>query len=214
MEQNLAILIADLSGYSAMTEIHGSLSAADLIDKYIDIVNDSLVGDSCLHERVGDEVMIISNSADDLLGTAKILCKTLSEESHFLQIHAGLHYGKLLKRGNGYFGSTLNITSRIANVAKPGTVSCSEDFLRTIDPASASNFKTRGKSNFKNISQPLELFELEKENKIDVYIDPICRMIVLENATSFTHPTESTKRFCSQECLHIYTAKRVAVQFE
>jgi hypothetical protein len=46
MEQELAILIADLSGYSAMTEIHGSFSAADMIDKYITIVNDSLVGNS------------------------------------------------------------------------------------------------------------------------------------------------------------------------
>jgi adenylate cyclase len=214
MEQNLAILIADLSGYSAMTEIHGSLSAADLIDKYIDIVNDSLVGDSCLHERVGDEVMIISSSPDDLLGTAEILSRTLSGESHFLQIHAGLHYGKLLKRGNGYFGSALNITSRIANVSKPGTVSCSEVFLRTIDPASASNFKTIGKSTFKNISEPFELFELDKESTIQFNIDPVCRMIVLEDSVSFSHPTAPKKVFCSAECLHIYTASHGAAHFE
>ncbi len=214
MEQNLAILIADLSGYSAMTEIHGPLSAADLIDKYIDIVNDSLVGDSCLHERVGDEVMIISSSPDDLLGTAEILSKTLSAESHFLQIHAGLHYGKLLKRGNGYFGSALNITARIANAAKPGTVSCSEVFLRTIDPASASNFKNIGTSNFKNISEPLELFELDKESIVDYDIDPVCRMIVLKDSVSFSHPTAPQKVFCSAECLHIYTSGQGAAHVQ
>lgn len=209
MEQNLAILIADLSGYSAMTEIHGALSAADLIDKYIDVVHASLVGDSWLHERVGDEVMIISSSPDNLLGTAETLCNTLSGESHFLQLHAGLHYGKLLKRGNGYFGSALNITSRIANASKPGTVSCSEVFLRTINPASASNFKTIGKSTFKNISEPLELFELDKESSIDVNIDPVCRMIVLEDSISFSHAEGPKKTFCSEECLRIYTANPV-----
>ena len=53
MEQDIAILIADLSGYTALTEIHGSLSAADLIDKYVDIVNASLIGDSRLQEFLG-----------------------------------------------------------------------------------------------------------------------------------------------------------------
>jgi len=42
MEQNISILIADLSGYTALTETHGSISAADLINKYLDIVNASL----------------------------------------------------------------------------------------------------------------------------------------------------------------------------
>jgi len=38
MEENIAILIADLSGYTALTETHGAASAADIIDKYIQIV--------------------------------------------------------------------------------------------------------------------------------------------------------------------------------
>ena len=211
MEQDLAILIADLSGYSAMTEIHGSLSAADMIDKYIGIVNDSLVGDSYLHERVGDEVLIISSSPDNLLASAEILCDNLSEENHFLQIHAGLHYGKLLRRGNGFFGTALNITSRIAGLAHPGTVSCSEAFLRSINPASASNFKTIGKSSFKNISEPLEIFELHRENKIDFHIDPVCRMIVFGHSKSFMHPSDSKKFFCSEECLKIYMANSVLI---
>lgn len=207
MEQQLAILIADLSGYSAMTEIHGSFSAADMIDKYVSIVNDSLVADSFLHERVGDEVMIISSSPGNLLATAEILCKNLSEENHFLQIHAGLHYGQLLKRGNGFFGSALNIASRIASLAEPGTVRCSETFLRELDPASAANFKPIGKSQFKNISEPLEIFELDRDYKIDFHIDPVCRMIVFDHSKSFTHPTDPKKVFCSEECRQIYMAK-------
>jgi class 3 adenylate cyclase/YHS domain-containing protein len=206
MEQDLAILIADLSGYSAMTEIHGSFSAADMIDKYINIVNDSLVGDSFLHERVGDEVMILSPSPENLLRTAEILCKNLSEENHFLQIHAGLHYGQLLKRGNGFFGSALNIASRIASLAQPGTVCCSETFLRKLNPVSASNFKSIGQSSFKNISEPLEIFELDRAYIIDFHIDPVCRMIVFDHSKSFSHPTDPKKVFCSEECKQIYMA--------
>ena len=35
MEQNTAILIADLSGYTALTEAHGASTAANTIDKFL-----------------------------------------------------------------------------------------------------------------------------------------------------------------------------------
>src|SRR5687767_374826 len=105
MEENIAILMADLSGYTALTEAHGSVSAADLIDRYVSIVENSLVGDSVIHERVGDEIWIVSASPDDLLATALKIGKKTSSEENFLQLHGGLHFGKALKRGNSYFGS-------------------------------------------------------------------------------------------------------------
>ena len=43
MEENLAILMADLSGYTALTETHGAVSAANLIDRYVEIVEKCLV---------------------------------------------------------------------------------------------------------------------------------------------------------------------------
>src|SRR3954471_20487132 len=158
MEQDIAILIADLTGYTALTETHGSLSAADLIDKYIVIVNASLVGASKLQERVGDEVMIVSNSADDLLATAELLLQTTQEEYNFLEVHGGLHYGTLLKRNNSYFGSALNLTARIASKASAGTFLCSHDFLNAICDSSLYKFKSKGKYSFKNVADEKEIF--------------------------------------------------------
>ena len=121
MEENVAILMADLTGYPALTETHGAVSAADLIDRYLDIVEDCLIGDSRLTERTGDEVMIVSASPDHLLASAYMIMKTTANEDNFLQVHGGLHFGKLLKRRTSYFGSALNLTSRIAAKADPGT---------------------------------------------------------------------------------------------
>ena len=114
MEKNMAILMADLSGYTALTETHGFFAAADLIDKYIGIVETGLVGDCKLHERTGDEIMIVSNSPDFLLATAVMIEMNTTNKENFLQVHGGLHYGNVLKRGNSYFGSAINLTSRIA----------------------------------------------------------------------------------------------------
>src|SRR5450432_120822 len=152
MEQNIAILIADLSGYTALTETHGPVTAADMIDKFLDIVKDCLVGDCKLHQRVGDEVMIVSNSPDQLISTAIMLIQNCSKEHRFLQVHGGLHYGKVLKRNSHYFGSPVNLTSRIASKATKGTFWCSSGFINVLSNPEAFTFSTKEKHSFKNIS--------------------------------------------------------------
>jgi len=212
MEKDTAILIADLSGYTALTEAHGSLSAADLIDKYIEIVNSSLIGDCTLQERVGDEVMILSSSADQLLATAVLLLQTTQEEYNFLEVHGGLHFGKLLKRNNSYFGSALNLTARIASQANAGTFLCSQDFVNAIGDTRLYKFKSKGKYAFKNVADEKEIFEIGLERHTNFYIDPICRMIINKQKTYFNHPTQSDILFCSQNCLDIYLKDEIASQ--
>ena len=208
MEKNIAILMADLSGYTALTETHGSVAAADLIDKYIGIVENCLVGDSELHERTGDEIMIVSDSPDFLLATALMIGKNTSNEENFLQVHGGLHYGKVLKRANSYFGSTINLTSRIAARANPGTYWCSEEFVTALSNKSVFTLTSKGNHVFKNISKEKEVFELCIENRKAFYIDPVCRMLILDPKNAISHPNEGDKYFCSPNCLKIYTTGR------
>ena len=204
MEKNIAILMADLSGYTALTETHGSLVAADLIDKYVEIIKECLYGDCHFHERTGDEVMIVSSSANELLITAEMILKRTISENNFLQVHGGLHYGKILERNNNYFGSTINITSRIVSKAKPGTFWCSEEFVTALPGKAAFKFLLRGKHNLKNITAEVKMFELRNENSRVVEIDPVCRMLI-NKKDPVSYFTEHSVSFCSQACLDIYT---------
>ncbi len=196
--------MADLSGYTALTETHGSVSAADLIDKYIRIAENCLVGDSKLHQRTGDEIMFVSDSPDSLLATAlKLEAKTASEEN-FLQVHGGLHFGKVLKRADSYFGSAVNLTSRIAAKAAAGTFWCSDEFLNSIKDKSACTFKSKGNHLFKNINGEKEVFELSIEKTKTNYIDPVCRMLILNIQNAIHHPVKDELYFCSSQCLGLY----------
>ena len=208
MEQNLAILIADLSGYTALTETYGSSTAADMIDKYIEIVKESLVGDSELHQSVGDEVLVVSASPDHMINTAIMLMKRCSEEHNFLQVHGGLHYGKILKRNNNYFGSTINLTSRIASNATKGSFWCSDQFVNALSDKEKFDFKFKGKHHFKNVSEENEVLELVIENSESFYIDPVCRMLVNQKESAIRHPNEEAIFFCSNDCLNIYQKSR------
>lgn len=204
MEKNMAILIADLSGYTALTETHGASAAADIIDKYVEMVKDSLVGDSHFHERTGDEVMIVSSSPDQLLATANNLLQYTAGKNNFLQVHGGLHYGKILNRNNNYFGSTINLTARIAKKASPGSFWCSREYADTLLQTTTFTFRSKGKQGFKNISEEHEVYELISPEPIQIYIDPVCKMQISRKEKAISHPDKSNIFFCHQGCLDIY----------
>lgn len=211
LSQNIAILMADLSGYSALTETHGAISAADLIDKYVAIVKECLVGDSKLTERVGDEVMIISTSPDDLLSTAAMILKRTSKEDNFLRVHGGLHYGEVLQRNNSYFGSTINLTSRIAKQASPGTFWCSGEFVAALTEHSIFNLTPKGKYRFKNIAEEKEIAELTGASRHTFYVDPVCHMLILDTNLATKHLGSEEIYFCSATCQEIYQSAREKV---
>jgi class 3 adenylate cyclase/YHS domain-containing protein len=204
MEQNTAILIADLSGYTALTETHGPSTAADMVEKYVAIVKDCLVGDSKLHQTIGDEVLIVSSSPDHLLNTATLLLQACSSEHLFLQLHGGLHYGKVLIRNNNYFGAPVNVASRIANKAGKGSFWCSADFVNNLSGVSTCSFSSKGKHGFKNVSEEMEVFELMIEGAASFHIDPVCRMLIHKKETAIPHPADTNIFFCSPDCLELY----------
>jgi class 3 adenylate cyclase/YHS domain-containing protein len=210
MEENIAILIADLSGYTALTEAHGAASAADLIDKYIRIVEDCLIGNSKLKERTGDEVMIVSSCADHLLTTAIMIMKNTSNEDNFLQVHGGLHYGTVLKRNNSYFGSTINLTARIAAEADPGSFLCSADFIDALNNKSVCTFLSKGNYRFKNVNQEKEVSEIVNKDANLLAIDPTCKMLILDKSIAIRHPEKADLFFCSQTCLDIFEKYQTA----
>ena len=208
MEKNIAILMADLSGYTALTETHGSVSAADLIDKYVRIAKHCLVGDTQLHQRTGDEIMFVSDSPDFLLATALKLEANTASEENFLQVHGGLHFGKVLKRAGNYFGSALNLVSRIAAKSVAGTFCCSEEFVASLADKFVCTFKSKGHHHFKNITEEKEIFELGIEKITTSYIDPVCRMLILNPQNATHHPGKNEIYFCSSACLELYQEAR------
>src|SRR5436190_5282904 len=121
-EKCIAILMADLSGYTAMTEVHGPSQAMSTVDEFVDLAEKSLFGKSKLFERIGDQIVIISENPDDLAKTAVTLNNISQREKYFLPVHSGLHFGSVLEQYGRIYGSTINIASRIASEARNGSL--------------------------------------------------------------------------------------------
>ena len=130
-------------------------------------------------------------------------------EENFLLLHGGLHWGKLLYRNNSYFGTAINLTSRIASKAGPGHVCCSQDFIDALPAHSVSSFHSKGNHSFKNISDEVALFELQTSNMKPLHIDPVCRMLILTEEKAHMHPDVPGTYFCSGNCMELFMRKKL-----
>ena len=66
-EIEVILLVADLSGYTALTEAHGNITAAKVVNRYIEIVNEVLHRNTRLLESVGDEVLIVGKDVKSII---------------------------------------------------------------------------------------------------------------------------------------------------
>jgi class 3 adenylate cyclase len=195
--------IADLSGYTALSEAHGNISAANVIARYIEIVDELLPPDNQLVERVGDEVLIVSANAVSVIQTVIKLRDTIEQEPLFPSVHAGIHAGMTLKQGGRYFGSALNLTSRVAAHARAGQILCTERVITLAGDLNNLVYRSLGLASFKNIIDPIEIFEVvtgDRRNEINQF-DPVCRMQVKQDTAPAKLPYQGkTHYFCSFDC--------------
>jgi adenylate cyclase len=205
-EHDMAILMADLSGYTALTEMHGAMSAARLVTKYLELVDRSLFGTARLLERVGDQVVVVADKANDLAVTAINLLSNAGNEASFLPIHAGIHYGKILEQDGSFFGSAINLTARITGMATDGSLLCSAAFVSALEDKDRFQFERRGEFRFKNVSKPVEIFELQADEfGQHLAVDPVCYMQIERQDNQLNYSDRShTYYFCSVECLNIF----------
>lgn len=207
-EIDIVLLVADLSGYTALTEAHGNISAAKVVNRYTEIAKESLYEGTSLLERVGDEILIAGNDAAGIIKTALKLVRKIEAEPFFPTVHAGIHAGKVLEQEGHYFGSALNIASRVASHARSCQILCTKVVADMAGEMEDIKYGAIGEVNFKNIFEPVALFEIITDcRKLEInVVDPVCRMLVSpESAPAQLVFKGNNYYFCSFECAKKFT---------
>lgn len=201
-------LIADLAGYTALTEAHGDMSAVRIVKRYVEIVNDNIFPGTKLIERVGDEILMVSNDVTSIVRTAVNLRDTIENEQHFPCIHAGIHVGSALEKDGHYFGKALNLASRIAAYARGGEILCTDRIVRMVCDIEDVNYRSIGSIEFKHIPEPVAVFEVIVGGRVGecTIFDPVCHMHVQpETAVAQLRVDERVYYFCSIRCAKAFS---------
>ena len=201
------ISFVDLAGFTALTETHGDVSAADLVDRFVTLAKDSLSSGDRVVKSIGDAVMLASpNAAAGVALAARLIAQCAAVEQ-FPAARAGLHHGPVVMRNDDMFGSTVNIAARVTGYARANQA------LATAAVAAAARSlgietTTLGPIQLRNVIESVDLFELDFGSDTDaVAIDPVCRMRVRRARSSVRlDHAGSTFWFCSLDCAGLFAS--------
>ena len=207
-EKTYVFLVADLSGYTALTEAHGSRWAAEVIRRFLDIIRQVLKPGVRMAEAKGDEVLLVSDDATVMVQTAVALMQRVREETHFPTLHVGIHAGRILEEDGRFFGAPLNLAARIGSYAEGCQVLCTREVIDGLDSEAEIPYQTIGKVKFKNVREQVQLYNIPTgcAQGRPIIIDPVCRMIVDSNQimTMVVHNGDRYF-FCSKNCADLFS---------
>jgi adenylate cyclase len=156
-----AVVFVDLSGYTRLTRERGDESAvvaATSLQRHADATATRHGGR--LVKLLGDGAMLRLTDATVGVDAALDLVETMSGEGA-LSPHAGVHTGPVIERDLDVFGQTVNLASRIADVASPGEVLASEAVAEAAGDA-PFGFERIEDAELKGLPGPIALFRVTR----------------------------------------------------
>jgi class 3 adenylate cyclase/YHS domain-containing protein len=198
----------DLAGYTALTEHHGDLHAADLAVAFANLVRGSLREDDRLIKTIGDAVLLAAESPHKGIELVERVLKALDTLDRAPLTRTGLHHGEAVERDGDLFGTAVNIAARVAAHAQGGQVLATKGVAEAARQAGIP-VMPQGSAAFKNLSEQYELFDLALAPARELgSVDPVCRMWIPRSKA--TGPEQFDGRdywFCSTDCAELFAAE-------
>ena len=203
----LVFIIADLAGYTALTEAHGGDEAATTVARYRELAEQALGDGARVIEQVGDQLLIVADDPRAAIVTAVRLRAAVADEPHFLSVRVGIAEGTVVQRGGRYFGPALNLTARLASRAGADEILCTAMVARACGTVDGLIFKDLGAQRFRNVPEPVVVSMVVSQQAAHhgVVVDPVCWMHLDPGTAPARLPFgDSTYQFCSFACAQAF----------
>jgi adenylate cyclase len=120
---SLTIGFADLVGFTAMSESIAPHELAVLVDRFEALAYEHIPErGGRVVKMIGDEVMFAVEDAGLAADMAVALVEACARDPVVPEIRVGLAHGPTLPWEGDLYGPTVNLASRLVNLARPGTV--------------------------------------------------------------------------------------------
>lgn len=203
-------IFADLSGFTALTEVHGDDAAADLAARFSAEVEPRLQKRHAEEVKsIGDALMIRCDKPPDAIRLGLEIVHLIGGQHQFPTVRVGMHTGPATARGSDWFGAAVNLAARVAGEAGGGEVLLTEA-TRAAVSTDQFTFRERGRVQLRNVTEPVLLFAALRQGLLSTEalpIDPVCRMAVDPQSGAGALRHQGTiYTFCSLKCAAQFAA--------
>jgi adenylate cyclase len=156
----VAIGFADLVGFTRLGEVVPPEDLERLAHRLADMARDLAVAPVRLIKTIGDEVMLVSPEPVPLVESMLALVDETNQDGDFPRLRAGIATGMAVSRAGDWFGSPVNLASRVTGAARPGSVLVSEATYNAIGDDEKFEWSFAGARRLKGIKSDVKLFRV------------------------------------------------------
>ena len=149
--ERTAIAFADLVGFTRLGETVTEEELGGVAAQLTEVVGATVRPPVRLVKTIGDAVMLVAPEPAPLVAAALALVDA-AEGAGLPPLRAGVAYGPALNRWGDWYGSTVNLASRLTERARAGTV-LAEDCVRE-EAAEGFDWSFAGEKKLKGFSAP------------------------------------------------------------
>jgi adenylate cyclase len=149
-------LFMDLVGFTALTAEQGDDSAAEVALRLYASVRRLLpahAGEEI--KTIGDAMMIRCEDPGRAIDLGLRISEQIGEDRGFPPVRIGLHTGSAVHRGGDWYGSAVNVASRLCSAAGGGEVLVSEAAREAAGAPEHIDFGERRLHWLKNVPEPV-----------------------------------------------------------
>ncbi|BBY05124.1 adenylate/guanylate cyclase domain-containing protein [Mycobacterium noviomagense] len=160
--RHVAVAFADLVGFTRLGEAVPPEELVQLADRLAGLARDVAAPPVRFIKTIGDAVMFVSPDPVPLLDAVLKLVEVTDTENEFPRLRAGVAAGSAVSRAGDWFGSPVNVASRVTGVARPGTVLAAESVREAVGDGPGFSWSFAGDRHLKGVKGEVKLFRARR----------------------------------------------------
>jgi adenylate cyclase len=165
--RHITVAFADLVGFTRLGEELPAEELGQLANRLADLARDVAVPPVRFIKTIGDAVMFVCTHPAPLLDAVLKLVEITDSDNDFPRLRAGIASGSAVSRAGDWFGSPVNLASRVTAVARPGTVLAAESAQEELGDGAGFSWSFAGARHLKGIKGEVKLYRARRGEGVD-----------------------------------------------
>jgi adenylate cyclase len=164
--RQVAVAFADLAGFTRLGEMLPPEDLQRVAGRLGELAHDVAVPPVSFVKTIGDAVMFVSTDTDRLIAALLDLID-LAAAHGLPQLRAGVATGLAVSRAGDWFGSPVNIASRVTGLARAGTVVVTASARKTVGTAAGLVWSPAGAQHLRGVPGRVRLYRVSRASGQD-----------------------------------------------
>jgi adenylate cyclase len=161
--QEAVVAFADLVGFTELGEQLPVEELGSVAGRLSHLAGEALEPQVKLVKLIGDAVMLVSVEAEPMLESTLRLIDLAAEDVNFPPLRAGVACGQAVHRWGDWFGTPVNLASRLTARARPSTVLVAPEIKDQVSDGFV--FSDAGRKKLKGFSQPVHAYRVKRQER-------------------------------------------------